>query len=250
MRLPCRALLLSLALLPAARPAWAVDEIQVYNAEIARPGEWTLQQHLNYGIRARRPDYPGAIANNGALNGTPELARGITPNWELGAYVPFAIRADRFFPAGGKLRSLIVTENAGEARLFAGLNIELSWQSARFSRSRWNLEFRPIVGYRTGNWEFIANPIVDLGLGGREGHSFLPASRVAYSLRPGLQLGLETYSDLGPFGRFPGFNRQAHQIFAVTDFRVGGMDVNLGLGRGLTPASDRWVSKVIFGFSF
>lgn len=232
------------------RPAHAVDEIQVYNGEIARPGEWTLQQHLNYAIRGRRPDYPGAVGGTGTLNGTPELARGMTPNWELGAYVPFAIRGDRFYPAGGKLRSLIVTADAAEARIFLGLNTELSWQSGAFSRSRWNLEFRPILGYRTGNWEFIANPIVDLGIGGHEGHSFQPANRVAYSLRPDLQIGLETYSDLGPFGRFPSFNRQAHQIFAVTDFRLGPLDVNFGLGRGLTTASDRWVTKIIFGIAF
>ncbi len=31
-----------------AIPAYAVDEIQVYNADIAAPGTFTLQQHLNY----------------------------------------------------------------------------------------------------------------------------------------------------------------------------------------------------------
>jgi len=35
-----------------ARPAAAVDEIQVYNAEIAEVGQWTIEQHLNF----RRPE--------------------------------------------------------------------------------------------------------------------------------------------------------------------------------------------------
>jgi hypothetical protein len=30
------------------QPAKAVDEIQVYNANIAAPGQFTIQQHLNY----------------------------------------------------------------------------------------------------------------------------------------------------------------------------------------------------------
>ena len=34
------------AMLLAPR-VWAVDEIQVYNADIAEPGQFTLQQHLN-----------------------------------------------------------------------------------------------------------------------------------------------------------------------------------------------------------
>ena len=69
-------------------------------------------------------------------------------------------------------------------------------------------------------------------------------------MRPDLSFGVETYSDLGSPGRFASFNNQAHQVFAVTDFRIGKIDVNFGIGRGLTPASDRWAVKTIFGFSF
>src|SRR4029078_12228527 len=63
--------------------AHAVDEIQVYNAEIANVGEWTVQQHLNYAISGRKvPDFPGGLVPNHALNGTPEFAYGITNWWE------------------------------------------------------------------------------------------------------------------------------------------------------------------------
>jgi hypothetical protein len=31
-----------------AQPAKATDEIQVYNADIAAPGQFTIEQHLNY----------------------------------------------------------------------------------------------------------------------------------------------------------------------------------------------------------
>ncbi|MBC7434392.1 MAG: hypothetical protein H7345_20285 [Rubritepida sp.] len=233
-----------------AQPARAIDEIQVYNGEINRPGEWSLEQHLNYGFRARRPDYPGALINSRAFNGTPELAVGATPWLEFGAYAPFAIRQDRLFLGGGKLRALLTIPGAAERGWLVGLNTELSWQSPRFSRSRWNLELRPIIGMRRGQWEVIFNPIVDLGLGGRQGNSFVPATRVAYEVRPGWQLGIETYSDLGPLGGFVLARRQAHQVFAVTDFQFRGLDINLGVGRGLTAVSDRWVGKIIFGRGF
>src|SRR4051812_45508141 len=42
--------LVTVLVLAAIAPARAVDEIQVYNAEIAKVGEWTVQQHLNYAI--------------------------------------------------------------------------------------------------------------------------------------------------------------------------------------------------------
>lgn len=120
----------------------------------------------------------------------------------------------------------------------------------RFSRSFWNLEFRPILGTRAGRWKFIANPIVDLGLGGHQPSAFVPANRVAYAVREDWAPGVETYSDTGPVGHFARFNKQAHQVFAATDVSLGRFDVNFGVGRGLTPASDLWVMKAILGWSF
>src|SRR3954468_16967928 len=73
-------------------PARAADEIQVYNAEIAKVGEWTVQQHLNYALSGRRvPDFPGGLVPNGPLNGTPEFGQGIPPWWEWGFYIPWAV---------------------------------------------------------------------------------------------------------------------------------------------------------------
>src|SRR6516164_1657522 len=68
------------------------DEIQVYTGEIAKVGQWTIQFHNNYAINGRtEPDFEGGIIPNHALNGTPELAYGITDWWEIGFYAPFAV---------------------------------------------------------------------------------------------------------------------------------------------------------------
>jgi hypothetical protein len=44
--------------------AWLLirfNEIQVYNAEIADVGQWTLEQHLNYAaVGQTQPEFPGA----------------------------------------------------------------------------------------------------------------------------------------------------------------------------------------------
>jgi hypothetical protein len=246
-----RWLVAALLLLAPFGPARAVDEIQVYTGEIAAPREWSLLQHLNYGLRARAGrDYPSGLPARGTVNGTPELAYGVTPFYEVGLYLPFAARDDRFYPGGFKLRNLFVTPDAGDRAVFYGLNTELSWAPQRFSRSFWNLEFRPILGVHLGRFELTTNPIIGLGIGGHQGTAFLPANRVSYGLRPDLSFGIETYSDFSSPGRFARFDRQAHQVFAVTDFRLGKVDVNLGIGRGLTPQSDRWAVKTIFGFSF
>src|SRR6478672_5023579 len=44
---------------------------------------------------------------------------------------------------------------------------------------------------------------------------------------------------------------QAHQMFVTTDFKLSNrIALHLGLGHGLTHASDRWAGKVIFGIDF
>src|SRR5258708_8601724 len=82
----------------AAPAAYAVDEIQVYNAEIAPLHTFTLQQHLNYvWSGSQTPDFDGGFAPYHSLNGTPELAFGVTPWYEVGFYAPFAADSSATF---------------------------------------------------------------------------------------------------------------------------------------------------------
>jgi hypothetical protein len=50
-----------------------------------------------------------------------------------------------------------------------------------------------------------------------------------------LFVGLEYYADFGEIGRFGKLSDQQHTLFAVTDFKLGVFDCNLGVGYGLTP---------------
>jgi hypothetical protein len=80
LRAHCAAVTISAATaMYTTTPARAVDEIQVYNADIAEVGQFTIQQHLNYTFSGRTtPDYPGGLVPNHTLNGTPEFAYGVT----------------------------------------------------------------------------------------------------------------------------------------------------------------------------
>ena len=153
-------------------------------------------------------------------------------------------------PGGFKLRHLFVSPHAEERKLFYGLNIELSYQTPRFSQSAFGLEVRPILGVRDYGWEFIINPIVDASFGANGSANFAPAARLARSMGGDVMLGVEYYTDLGPIGAFSSANEQRHNIFGVIDFTVFGLDVNFGLGFGLTDASDKIVTKLIVGRAF
>jgi hypothetical protein len=238
----------ALAFTTAAR---AVDEIQVYNAGIAAPGQLTIQQHLNYvALGLKQPPFPGGLVSNGSINGTPEFAYGLTDWWEVGLYLPFAIQNRQFLSDSVKLRTLFVSPHADQRNFFYGVNLELSNTTPKFSQTRFGLEIRPIIGVRNTDWEFIVNPIVDIGFGKYGQADFAPALRLARKLDKDFFVGLEYYADFGEIGRFGRLPDQQHTLFAVTDFKLGVFDVNLGLGYGLTPSSDRFVVKTIVGYAF
>jgi len=229
--------------------ARAVDEIQVYNAEIAKVGQWTFQLHSNYAFIGRKePDFPGGLIPNHALQGTGEWAWGITDWWEMGFYTPYAVDQELTpYSNAGKIRQLFVIPDAAERAFFYGVNFEFSYAMPQFSETRWNMEIRPIIGWRKGDYEFIVNPIVDLGFGQNGGAEFVPAARFARKLGENLWVGLEYYTDLGPLQSWSPFNEQQHNIYAVVDFKIGRFDVNAGVGYGLTPGSDRLMAKMIIG---
>jgi hypothetical protein len=238
---------------PAALAADQVhDEIQVYNAEIAEVGQWTYQQHFNYAaVGQTQPEVPGGFSSNRSLQGTPEFAYGITDWWEAGFYLPFAVTGSgQLLSDGAKLRSLFVVPDAAKRSFFYGINFELGYEMPRFSSNPWGLEIRPIVGVRNAQWEFIVNPIVDLSFGAGGEADFAPALRLARNLGNDWYVGLEYYGDFGKIGDFLPLQQQSQQLFAVTDFKAGVVDVELGVGYGFTPGSDRLVAKAIIGYAF
>jgi len=251
-------LLAALALILAAtvRSALAVDqvhdEIQVYNAEIASVGQWTYEQHLNFaGVGQAQPEFPGGFTSNHSLQGTPEFAYGITDWWEGGFYLPFAVTGSGdFLSDGAKIRSLFVVPDAAKRDFFYGVNFELGYEMPQFAPTPWALEIRPIIGVRNKEWEFIVNPIVDVSFGTGGEADFAPAARLARNLGDDRFIGLEYYSDYGRIGSFLPLQQQSQQLFAVADFKVKEVDVELGAGYGFTPGSDRLVLKAIIGYAF
>src|ERR1700692_2822232 len=210
--------------------AKATDEIQVYNAEIAAVGQFTIQQHLNYvpgGLT--NPPFSGGLVSNHSLNGTPEFAYGVTDWWEVGLYLPFSIKDQKFYSDAFKLRTLFVSPHADQRDFFYGVNFEFSNETPPFAQTRFALEIRPIIGVRNSEYEFIVNPIVDVGFGKYGEADFAPAARIARKFDQNLYAGLEYYADFGKIGDFSRLADQQHTLFAVTDFKFGVFDVDFGI---------------------
>jgi len=155
-----------------------------------------------------------------------------------------------FLSGGAKIRSLFVIPDAAKRSFFYGVNFELGYEMPQFSPTPWALEIRPIIGVRNKEWEFIVNPIVDVSFGPGGEADFAPAVRLARNLGEDRFIGLEYYAFFGKIGDFLPPQQQYHDLYAVTDFKVNVVDVELGVGYGFTTGSDHLIFKAIIGYDF
>jgi hypothetical protein len=236
----------SLAYASAARAQ--TDEIQVYDAAIAAPGAWNLTLHSNFTSDGRsEPAFSGGIAPDRSLNGVAEWAYGVAPWFEAGLYLPLytLTRNNSLLYDGFKLRTLFVSPDAADRKVFYGVNFEFSVNTPHWDARRYTSEIRPIIGTHLGRFDLIFNPILDNSYTGFSNLEFVPETRVAMAISQRCKLALEEYDDFGRVGHFLHSSKQSHQLFGVVDLSTRWVNIEAGLGAGLTSASDHRVFKLI-----
>jgi hypothetical protein len=238
-----------LFLTPAAVFA-QTDEIQVYDAEITNRGVFSLMIHTNFTpIGRKTADFPGGIIPNRSLNGAAEWAYGVTRWFEQGLYLPvyslYSTERGASFNAF-KLRELFVRPNARDHTFFYGVNFEFSFNQRYWESRRITSEVRPIVGVHWLSVDLIVNPIVDTNYsGGFGGLEFVPATRAAYRLNEKWAIAAEEYADFGPLHQFRPLNDQFHEVWAVVDHDGGAINIEAGVGLGVTAGADKLTLKLM-----
>jgi hypothetical protein len=238
---------LTLLIAPALASAQG-DEIQVYDGGLAPVGVANLTVHNNFTPKGvKTPAFPGAIISDKSLNGVPEWAYGVTNWFEAGLYMPlYSIDKDRGAVLDGfKLRTLFAVPNGDNRRFVYGANFEFSYNAKYWDTKRITSEIRPIIGWHLSPLDIIVNPIFDTSYDGVKNLIFAPSTRVAYAVAPEWQLAVEEYSDYGAVRHFDRGGDQAHQIFAVVDHAAKFLDIEAGIGFGLTASSDKLQLKLI-----
>ncbi|MHB8524865.1 MAG: hypothetical protein ACYDD2_01735 [Candidatus Acidiferrales bacterium] len=244
-------LLLAFALIVVPLATFAqTDEIQVYDGSIAAPGVINLTLHDNFTPDgAKTPAFPGGLISDKSWNGTAEWAYGVTDWLEAGLYLPlYSVYSKGRGPSinGGKLRLLFTSPHADERTFFYAVNFEFSYNAAHWDPRPFTSEIRPIFGLHLHPWDIIVNPILDNSyLGGFKNLDFAPCARVAYNLSPKWALAVEDYSDIGPLQEFRPADQRVNQIWGVFDHENKWVNVEAGIGFGLTSASDNVTLKLM-----
>jgi len=225
------------------------DEIQVYDANIAEKGKFNLMIHNNFTpVGLKEPAFPGAVESNHALVGVAEWAYGVTDWFEQGLYLPlysFSQNDGATFN-GFKLRELFVRPHAEERKFFYGVNFEFSVNQKQWDPRRYTSEVRPIIGWHLHPIDIIINPIMDTSYtGGLKSLDFAPAVRVAYNFSSKWAGSIEEYADYGPFRQIYSVHEQSQQVWAVVNHDGKFVNIETGIGFGLTGSSDRVTLKLM-----
>jgi hypothetical protein len=252
-----RSLVCSVGVFLSARDAMAVDafEIQVYDGTANQPGAPGLELHVNRVFDGLKSAAAPELPSNHLTHMTLEPSLGVTSFLELGGYLQTALRADGTFDyAGSKLRTKFVTPEGWREHLRFGVNVELSLVPARYERSRWGVEVRPIVAWENARWLFAANPILGIPLGSPDaerGPTFEPAAMAKVKIADAIAVGVEYYASFGPVAEPAKWDAELHYVYEAVDLlAIPHFELNVGVGEGLTPASNSFVAKLIVGYAW
>jgi hypothetical protein len=242
----------ALIVMGAAGAAHAADEeIQVYQDDMSKKGQYGLDVHVNYVAENSAPlDYRGQQPSVYRTRITPEFAYGLTEHVELGLYLPLTtIEGNRVSALGEKVRIKYIATKPDAEGLFWGANFEIGRVDKPLDINPWNAELKGIAGWRKDRWTVGFNTNIDWAVSGpdRGPASVQFATKVSYKINENLAFGVESYNGAGDFNHFGQFSGAGHAIYAVTNASLGKWDMEFGVGHGYSGENDAWTLKMIVG---
>ena len=243
----------AMVLLSVSAQAQQGYEFEVYGAEMPHRGLGDLEFNVNFvPSGAQLVDDAEGRATHHAFRSSIELSAGLS-NWlEASIYtVTYARNTAGFDYVGNRGRLTAIAPTWWSLPFEAGISQELGYARSGFAESQWAYEVVPIVGKDFGRISVLVNPAFERGLGGGvHAWEFEPRSELSYALAKDRTLGVAYYSVLGPVAKLDQRSRQRHQLFLTGKSELwSGIEGGLGIGRGLTRNSDRWVIATKLEFS-
>ena len=235
--------------------AGLIDEIQVYDGEINKSGEFGLELHLNATPNGNdKQSFNRERLTDRGLRLTPEFTYGLSKTFELGFYLPTIYTPQYGYEvAGYKPRIKWMPIQSDDHNPWSlGVNVEYAQLKNGMDDSNKSAEARFIAAWEGQDWLFAVNPILDKKLSKNKDETpDLDIYGSALLRREGIfkSIGLEYYQALGPYRNFSPSNEQAKQLFLVanTEIEHGPLkawEFHLGAGYGWDSA-DRFTVKMI-----
>jgi hypothetical protein len=244
----------ALFLLATAAQAQQGYEFEVYSTDVSARGAGEIELHTNFvPSGSQLVDDTEGRATHRAVRSSLEVSTGIASWLEASLYaVTYARSGAGLQYVGNRVRLTAVAPSKWNLPFDAGVSHEIGYARTGFAENRWAYEITPILGKELGRVSLFLNPAFERGLdAGEHEWEFEPRAQLAYSFGADETIGLEYYSVLGPVAGFDPGSQQRHQLFATGKTEIySGVEAGLGIGRGLTGNSDRWVVTTRFELKF
>jgi hypothetical protein len=252
------ALAIALALLTLAgtRPALAIDfyEIQIYQVQTTPYHRLTLELHSNTTTTATGQWAREAI-DPYQIHETLESTYGVLSWLEVGQYLCTAKMSNGSYNyAGSRSKVHFGVPQSENWPIEVGGNIELAYMRFQAEENPLTLEIRPILEKKFGRLLIVGNFAFEKPFSGPDTHKGVqldPSGEVVYQLTHWVSPAVEYYGDMGPLSDLPGVQRQQHFIVPAVNFDfLPQLELNFGVGVGLTRTSNGLFIKSIVGWTF
>lgn len=247
------AALLASTVSPVSAGAQGNFEIQVYGADTVPRDNTMVEVHTNTSLLGTTRTIDGIRPTEHAWHETLEITHGFTDWFEVGFYTFTSIqRHEGWEWVGNHLRPRVRIPEAWGLPVGISLSTEVGYQERTYSTDLWTLEIRPVIDQKIGPWYWAINPALEISLDGPSQRAeFTPGLKISYDVTKQVSAGIEYYGSTGPIPRFDPIGDQQHLLFAVLDLNVHPrVEINFGVGAGLTPGTDSLIVKLILGYRF
>ena len=236
--------------------AQAIDfyEIQIYDTDTAPIGHLELELHSN-SVTTATGEPAKQVMDVYQVHETVEGTFGMLRWLEVGQYFCTAVfPSDGYQYSGSRSKIHFGIPQTFEWSVQFGGNIELDYMRRQAEENPLNLELRPIIGATYKGFRFVANLALEKPFRGpqtHDGFQFDPSGEVVYELNAWVSPAIEYYADMGPIQPLPSLHDQQHFVVPASNFDLlPQLELNFGVGVGLTNASEGVFIKSIVGWTF
>ena len=197
-------------------------EIQVYASQTQAIHSTMFELHSNYTFDGTTQVIDGVIPDNHALHETLEITTGITPIFEIGAYLftNYTPGGYGYQIVGTHIRPRVMAPADWGIPFGLSLSLEFGYQKPAYANETWSLEIRPILDKQWDKLYVSLNPTFGITLKSQYNSSvptFEPNVKISYALWKNAAFGIEYYGDMGPVNQFDQGSQQNHAIFIAYD---------------------------------
>jgi hypothetical protein len=243
----CQTLALVLKLIYIGSVSAAPADMRVVTDDILDHGEFGLEFQANIA----QPVVNDSSGQGSVFQGIFEPTYGIAENWEASLQMPAEQINGAWYETGFNTELQYAAPHDETKGFYWGGRSEINFVNPVGMPESWQSEWRAVHGFRVDGWHLVLNPSFTVPLTGANRQiTFEPSAKVVHQINKQTDVGMEYFVEAGSIAHLLPYQQQYGLPMLVADKKLGRSEINIGVGKGLTNSSDRWVFKTILSLPF